>query len=405
MTWNDLIGQSRFLYDGGMGTLLQASGAELGDCPDALNLTNGDLIARIHADYIAAGAQGVETVTLGANSIKLRRAHKLNDLEAINRAAVKNARAAVGDKLVALSMGPCGDFLAPFGSLSFDELYDSFAAQVKACQPDVYYLETQCDLAETRLGMLAAKENSNLPFAASFTFEGNGRTLMGNTPAVCARVAEALGASAVGINCSGGPVELLPLVKEMREATRLPLIVMPNAGLPAVENGVTHYPFTPEAMAETMVAILEAGADGIGGCCGTTPAHIKAMSGLLKDFGPVKRPSPSPMLVGKRGTADLAEVMKDPLILECQDDMDVYDLLDELEGDEPAIGLDLTAMTPFGIRELLTEGQDALKLPLFFQTKTREQAEAALRMYCGVAGVICQENAEDIAAHYGAIKL
>lgn len=230
------------LFDGGMGTMLQSRGLAA-ECPETLNLTHTKEVAAIHRAYKEAGAQVIETNSLGLNKIKMAKLGLEGEIPALAQAAVQAARMGVGpDTPVAFSLGPTGDFTVPYGTLTFEEQYQAFVPAMEAAEAagaDVLYIETQCDLTETRIAMLAAKEHTCIPFVPSFTFESNGRTVMGNTPAACAVAAQHLGATAVGINCSGGPMELLEVVKTMRRATDLPIIVQPNAGLPEFTCGVT----------------------------------------------------------------------------------------------------------------------------------------------------------------------
>ncbi len=407
MPFSDLTKKPRFLFDGGMGTMLQASGIETGECPELLNLTHPEAIAAIQRQYVEAGAMIVETNTLGANAIKLEKSGCQPQLEAINAAALAIIRDRLpAGTLAALSIGPTGDFLEPYGSLTLDALYAAYAAQIQSGRSaDVFYIETQCDLAEARVAMLAAKGCGGTPYVASFTFE-NGRTLMGNPPEVCAYLTQALGASAVGVNCSGGPEELLPIVQAMRAATSLPLIVQPNAGLPQVVDGKTCFPFAPEPMAQRMQDILAAGADGIGGCCGTTPAHIAAMAHLIEGMPAPAHPAVAPQLTTKRSFLPLDQALSRPFTIRCAAGSDLYDLLDEAmeaQDEEAAcLLLELGDMPPEEIASLLAEGQDMFKLPLVFSAPTAAQAEAALRAYHGVAALACAEDAAPIAAYYGA---
>lgn len=407
MPFCDLTKKPRFLFDGGMGTMLQESGIETGECPELLNLTHPEAIAAIQRQYTEAGAMIVETNTLGANGVKLKKAGCQEQLAAINAAALSIIRDRLpAGVLAALSVGPTGEFLEPYGNLTLDTLYEAYAAQMQAGRSaDVFYIETQCDLAEARVAMLAAKGCGGAPFVASFTFE-NGRTLMGNPPEACAYLTQALGASAVGINCSGGPEELLPIVRAMRAATSLPLIVQPNAGLPQVVDGKTCFPYAAGPMAQSMKSILDAGADGIGGCCGTTPAHIAAMARLIEGMPAPAHPAVAPMLATKRMLLPLEEALAHPFTLRCCAGADLYDLLDEAADaqDEEAacLALELGDMEPEEIAALLSEGQDMFRLPLIFSASAAAQAEAALRAYHGIAALACSEDASAAAAYYGA---
>ncbi len=399
------------LFDGGMGTMLQAQGL-IAECPEMLNQTHQAEVAAIHRAYREAGADVVETNSLGLNTVKMAKHGLESEIPALAQAAVEAARLGVGEDIpAAFSIGPTGDFLAPYGSLTFDALYQAFVPAFAAAEKAgaaVLYIETQCDLTETRVAMLAAREQTALPYVPSFTFEGNGRTVMGNPPAACAVLAQRLGAVAVGINCSGGPEELLPVVKAMRAATTLPLIVQPNAGLPEFLDGVTRFPFSPQDMAEKMPAILEAGADGIGGCCGTTPAHIARLRELIAGRSRPRHPDALPeTLSHRRVVLPLAEALAalGSFALRpgstLSDDME--DWMDETEEAE-AMLLDVSAVEPEEIAALLDEEQDLMRRPLLFRAGNAAQAEAALRHYCGITALYGPGLAE-AAARYGAYYL
>ncbi len=232
--------------DGGMGTQLQENGLELGGIPEMLNFTNPELITSIHRRYIDAGSDIVYTNSFGANRFKM--SHTDKSVSEIIKAAIKNAKKATEgtNALVALDIGPIGQLLEPTGSLKFEEAYDIFKEQIIAGRDDadLIVFETMTDLYELKAGVLAAKENSDLPVFCTMTFEENMRTFTGCCIPSMAMTLEGLGVDAIGINCSLGPRELLPLVEELRKHTSLPLIVKPNAGLP---DPVTNkYEITPE---------------------------------------------------------------------------------------------------------------------------------------------------------------
>lgn len=267
-------GQDFLIIDGAMGTQLQARNlAGVGAIPELLNFSHPDDITAIHADYVAAGAEVITTNTFGANSHKLADAASVAE---VYQAAANCARAA-GARYVAGDVGPIGALLEPLGTLSFDEAYDLFAEQIDAivaADCDLVLIETMADLREAKAALLAAREHCNLPVIVTMTFGEDGRTFLGTTPEVAAVTLSSMGAQAVGLNCSLGPEELLGAAQSMARRLRCPLVTQPNAGLPRVEDGCTIYDVTPEDFAAAMSCMLDAGANIVGGCCGTSPAHI-----------------------------------------------------------------------------------------------------------------------------------
>lgn len=373
--------------------MLMQNGVQTGSCNELLNITRPQAVGAIHAAYREAGSDAVETNSLGGNAIALKK-HGLDEqTEALSRAAAQNARAAVGpDTLVALSVGPTGGFLKPIGSLGVREVFEAYRRQIMAAEAaDIVYIETMGDLAEARLAAIAALENTDKPVAASFTFQ-NGRLMTGATPETVAAVMQAAGVHALGVNCSGGPDELLDALVRMRSASSLPVIVQPNAGLPVVENGVTRFPLSPEDMAPKMKAILDAGAAAIGGCCGTTPAHIRLMKALL-DGRPGYAPGPwTPCAATGRRVFPLDTLER--RFVPAETDLDsVYDL-DPDEG-IPAFCLD--ALDETQIEEFVLEVQQIYGHPVSFRARDEGKLRFALLCYCGVAFTPGK-------AWYGAVK-
>lgn len=283
-----LEGRASLLCDGGMGTLVQAAGLHtVHEVPDLLNLTHPQDIAAIQRRYVEAGADCITTNTFSANRLKLKDAEAT--VAQVYAAAAAIAREA-GAPLVAGDIGPTGALLEPLGPLTFDEAYDIFAEQARAAEAagcDVVLIETMADLLEAKAAVLAAVENTSLPVFATMTFGEDGRTFLGTTPAIAATTLSALGAQAVGLNCSLGPVELAPLVDQLAPAARSLVMAQPNAGLPRLQDGETVFDVGPEEFAQAMEAILAAGATVVGGCCGTTPEHIRALRTVLD-----RRPAP-----------------------------------------------------------------------------------------------------------------
>ncbi len=275
-----------YLLDGGMGTMLQARGLEAGGAPERLNLERPDVVREVHRAYVSAGADIITTNTFGAS------AHKLGEDPApFIRAAVALAREA-GAPLVAQDIGPLGAMLEPMGPMPFEEAYSQFARQVEAGREagaDLILIETMSDLLEAKAALLAAKEHSDLPVLVTMTFGEDGRTFLGTEPATAAVTLTSLGADAVGINCSLGPKDLAPMVRQMLSATHLPILVQPNAGIPRMEDGKTLFDVGPEEFARWAEVFLDDGVGLLGGCCGTTPDHIAALKRVMAGRRPCLR--------------------------------------------------------------------------------------------------------------------
>ncbi|MCX6356488.1 MAG: homocysteine S-methyltransferase family protein [Candidatus Aureabacteria bacterium] len=281
------------ICDGAMGTMLQAGGLPAGACPEEAVLSRAELVLGVHAQYMEAGADIIETNTFGANRYKLAEYGLQGEVERINREAARLARkASRGRVYVAGSVGPLGKQLAPLGDLTFPAAVEAYREQMRALAHggvDLLFIETVSDLKEAKAALIAAREVSGIPVVAHMTFGEGGRTLTGTPPDVAAVVLAAIGAAAVGANCSLGPEELLPIIKAMAAVSRMPLSVMPNAGLPELVDGVTVFRKSPAAMASFAARFAALGVGIIGGCCGTTPAHIRAMATAVARKRPGKR--------------------------------------------------------------------------------------------------------------------
>lgn len=263
--------------------MLQALGLPPGHCPDAWCLERPDVVAAVHRQYVEAGAQIVETNTFGATPVRLSRYGLQDKVREINLAAVRIAREAVeGRALVAGSMGPLGVLVEPLGDFSFDRAYEEFAAQAKAfgeARPDFIIIETIGDLNEIRAAILACKDHApGVRIIAQMTLSPNGRTFTGTDPETAGLVLESLGADVIGFNCSVGPEALVSAVERMSRVARVPISVQPNAGMPIVKpDGGTTFPMGPEEFASYGPRLIAAGASIVGGCCGTTPGHIRSL--------------------------------------------------------------------------------------------------------------------------------
>ena len=387
-----------------MGTMLQKMGMEPGTVPELLNFTRPDWILSIHRAYLDAGSQIVYANTFGANRHKLARTNRTS--ADVIAAAVGLAKEAVRgtNALVALDIGPIGELLEPLGTLTFEAAYDIFAEMTEAgaaAGADLVVIETMTDLYEAKAALLAAKEKTALPVFVTMSFEASGRTFTGCTAASMAHTLTGLGADAIGVNCSLGPKELLPLVQELRRHTALPLIAKPNAGLPDPEDG--HYDLPPEEFAAAMVSIMQAGATLVGGCCGTDERYIAALKQALPEKTPVIAVSPPPLIctptaavtldgvrvIGervnptgkKRFQQALLENDLDYIVSVAVQEMDAgADILDVNVGFP---GVDEKTMLPRTVKAI----QAAVDLPLQLDSVDPAALEAALRVYNGKAAV------------------
>ena len=278
--------------DGAWGTFLYQKGLNAGECPDEWSLTHYDAVKDIARSYIHAGADMVETNSFGANRLKLQHFGLHDSVTEINEAAVRASREAAGDdKYVIASIGPTGKMLL-MGDVTEEEFYDVFREQAVALEKsgaDAVCIETMSDADEAVQAIKAAKENTGLEIIATFTFEktlqNEYRTMMGLSPSDAVRAALDAGADIVGANCGNGMERMVDIVKEIRaEFPDTFILIHANAGLPVLVDGINTFPETPEMMAKYVPALLAAGANIVGGCCGTTPAHIKAMKEAVEIY-------------------------------------------------------------------------------------------------------------------------
>ncbi|MEW6085626.1 MAG: bifunctional homocysteine S-methyltransferase/methylenetetrahydrofolate reductase [Chloroflexota bacterium] len=286
----DLISTNTLLADGAMGTMLHTRGVGFDKCFDELNLTNPSAVAEIHREYIEAGAQLIITNTFGANRFKLTKHGLQEDVVEINKASVDLAKRVVSasfkDVLVAGDVGPLGVRIAPFGRVQPEEAREAFAEQIQALSEagvDLIVIETFSDLYEIREAINAAKQTCKLPIVASVTFTRDDRTLLGDEPMKVARTLRDAGADVIGVNCSGGPAQLLRILKQMKQAVPDGRFwIKPNAGWPEQVGGRIMYPADADYFGDYALSFREAGACVVGGCCGTTPQHIAVMKKALE---------------------------------------------------------------------------------------------------------------------------
>lgn len=292
MNLMDLLGRTVLVFDGAMGTMLQAMGLPRGACPESWCLEHPDRIAQVHRMYVEAGAQIIETNTFGATPLRLSHYGLESRVRDINIAAVRIAReASAGRALVAGSMGPLGVLVEPLGDFPFRRAYEEFAAQARVfreANPDFIIIETIADLNEMRAAILACKDHApEIPIIAQMTLEPSGRTYTGTGPETAGLVMQSLGACIIGFNCSSGPEQLVSAVLRLASVARVPVSVQPNAGMPRLDScGETVFPMGPEEFASYGPKLVAAGACMVGGCCGTTPEHIMRLRAAVEGLKP-----------------------------------------------------------------------------------------------------------------------
>lgn len=394
--------------DGGMGSLLQASGLKAGEFPERWNITNKSVITDIHKSYFDSGSNVINTNTFGANILKFSYA----ELENIIKYAVKNAKKArklsTGNqpKFIALDIGPTGKMLKPYGDLDFEDAVNVFKTTVKLGVKygvDLVFIETMNDLYETKAALLAVKEVCNLPVFVSNAYGEDGRLTTGaNAESVIATL-EGLGATAIGVNCSLGPKQLAHIINDYLKYSSLPIILKPNAGLPKIENGKTVYDVLEEEFATDVSALIEKGVSLAGGCCGTTPKYIKALVDKSKNLKGKKTTQKNytvissythavnfdnaPILIGERINPTGKKRFKQALI---EGDTD-YILNEAVTQQEKGVHvLDVNVGLPeidevSTLTKAVTEIQAVVNLPLQIDTSNVTAMEKALRLYNGKA--------------------
>jgi 5-methyltetrahydrofolate--homocysteine methyltransferase len=282
--WKSRLEKEKILIaDGGWGTELQKRGLPPGEVPEAWNLSRPEDVLAVARSYVEAGADIILTNTFGGSPLKLAKVDLGDKLVEINRRGAEISKQAAGDRaLVFASIGPSGEFMAPLGTISEADMVKGFAEQAQALAEggaDGIVVETMMDLAEAKAAVRATKESTSLPVAVTLTFNKGPKgyaTMMGIRPEQAAAELESAGTDIVGANCGAGIDIMIELMRLMRSATSLPIWCKPNAGLPELIDGKTVYRETPEMMASKLNALVQAGASIVGGCCGTTPAHIRA---------------------------------------------------------------------------------------------------------------------------------
>ncbi|MDO4279599.1 MAG: homocysteine S-methyltransferase family protein [Lachnoclostridium edouardi] len=405
------LGKRILFFDGGMGSLLQEKGLKPGELPETWNVLHPEIVTAIHREYLEAGCNIITVNTFGANRFKYNEESQFH-LEQIVAAAVKNGKEAVkqAEKItgkkgyVALDMGPTGKLLKPLGDLDFEDAVSVYSEIVKIGAregADCIIIETMSDGYEMKAAVLAAKENSHLPVFATVTFDEKGKLLTGGDVLSTVALLEGLGVDALGINCGLGPVQMKPIVEKLLAEASIPVIVNPNAGLPRSENGKTVYDIDPGQFAQTVKEIVEMGAWIVGGCCGTTPEHMRKTVELCKEISPVPIQKKEKTVVTSWSHG--VEIGKDPVIIgerinptgksrlkQALKDYDLDYLLQEgvAQQENRAHILDVNVGLP-GINEpemmeeVVKELQSVLDLPLQIDTSDPEAMERAMRVYNG----------------------
>ncbi|MCQ2445558.1 MAG: homocysteine S-methyltransferase family protein [Clostridia bacterium] len=386
------------ILDGATGTNLTQRGMPAGVCPEKWVLENPEILIGLQKEFIDAGSDAVLAPTFGGNRKKLTEYGLADDLTSINRRLVALSRQAVGDKLVAGDITGPGIFIRPVGDATFEDLYNIFYEQAKALDDagvDFFALETLMSLTDARAALLAVKAVSDKPVYVSLTVDENGRTLDGTDPASAAVVLASMGVDAFGLNCSAGPEGLLKVLSKVAPNCPVPLVAKPNAGLPETVDGRTVFPMQPDEFASFAEELLSLGVGYIGGCCGTTPAHIKALSEALKDKVPAAPASLPVLPADARRIYDLPE---EDFTFEAIDE----DLPDTVMDAEEVCALLLEEEDQLS---LLEENLTLLALPLALKCDDEALLEKALRIYQGRALIAGDAASDRLVRSYGAIKI
>lgn len=405
MSVKEFIQQNMVYLDGGTGTLLQAAGLPLGELPERWNISHAEVLQDIHRAYFDAGSNIVATNTFGANALKFTE----TELETLVQAAIDNVRKgaerSVGkqEKFVALDIGPSGKLLQPYGDFAFEDAVELFAKTVRLGEKygaDCVLLETFGDAYEVKAALLAVKENCDLPVFVSCAYGSDGKLMTGATPSAMVALCEGMGADAVGVNCSVGPMQMTSVVEELLEKASVPVLVKPNAGLPIAENGATRYDITEEEFAAQMRVFAEKGARMLGGCCGTTPEYIAALVARMTGFEPVTLVPKmhtcissythavefdKPILIGERINPTGKKRFKQALL-----EKDTAYILNEglTQQEKGAQVLDVNVGLPdidecAELPRYVQELQAVVDLPLQIDTSNAVAMERAMRLYNG----------------------
>lgn len=432
MNFRELLGKELLFFDGATGTMLQALGLQPGELPELWNFTHAEAVQSVHEAYLNNGSNIIKSNTFGANRLKFQGTDVTVD--GVIAAALKIAKAACAGRekaFVALNLGPTGKLLAPYGDLPFEEAVDIYGEMVRSGAKhgaDLILIETMSDTYEIKAAVLAAKENSDLPVIVTLTFDEDGKLLTGADVLSAVAMVEGLGADAVGFNCGLGPKQMQKLLPQLVAACSLPLVLNPNAGLPVQCDGKTVFDVGPEEFAALMQELIPLGISIAGGCCGTTPEHIKALIAkcrglqpggrrqcdltVVSSYGKAVVIDREPVLIGERINPTGKPRLKQALL---EGDLDYICRLGLEQLDNDAHILDVNVGVP-GIDEAATAAKTVLALqsitaaPLQIDTSDYATMERALRLYNGkpllnsVSGKAeALEQVLPLAKKYGAV--
>lgn len=429
----ELIKSRIVIFDGGTGSLLQAAGLKPGELPETWNILHPEEVVKLHREYLEAGCDIIKTNTFGANRLKYHAKAQFG-LSEIVTAAMGNAKEAVrqaGKGLIALDLGPTGKLLKPMGKLAFEEAVSIYKEVVElgaANGADLILIETMSDSYELKAAVLAAKEASSLPVFATVIYDEKGRLLTGGTPQSAIALLEGLGVDALGINCGLGPIQMKPLAEEYVKYASIPIIVNPNAGLPRSEGGKTVYDIDAAAFAGAMAEIADLGVSIVGGCCGTTPEHIRKLAEVcsgkkqtlpekkhrtvITSYASAVEIGSDPVIIGERinptGKSKFKQALRDhnleyimqEAVTQQENGAAVLDVNVGLpEIDEPAM-----------MEEVVRELQGITELPLQIDTSNLSAMERAMRIYNGKALVNSVNGKQEVmeavfplVKHYGGV--
>ena len=413
MTLLEKIKNGFVFFDGGYGTILQSKGLKAGELPETYNVLHPEMITDIHYEYLMAGSQILKTNTFGCNAMKFPKDEEMS-YEKLICAAVENAKKAISkagkvqgeDAYIALDLGPTGKLLEPLGDLPFEkavELYAQVTEIGAKCGVDCVLIETMNDGYEAKAAVLGVKETCDLPVFVTTVYDESGKSLTGSGPKNMVALLEGLGVDALGLNCSLGPKKMLPIVEELCENASIPVIANPNAGLPKVVDGKTVFEVDATEFAKEMEELVKAGARVLGGCCGTTPAHIGEMikmvsamqpkeitqkeNTVISSYSKVVAFADKPILIGERinptGKSKFKQALRDH-------DID-YILREGFAQEEKKVHvLDVNLGLPeidevAMLKEVVVKLQSVIDLPLQIDTSDPVALEGALRLYNGKA--------------------
>lgn len=401
-----------FRLDGGMGTEMQKRGMPSDQCPEKWAFENPTALEDIYQQYQRAGSDAITSFTFGGSAVKLGAYGLSSEAAVLNEKLAQCAKScALENHFVGGDVGPLGEMLEPNGEMNFDEAYQVFYAQIKALATggaDYIAIETMLDIQETRIALMAAKEACDLPVFTTLTFE-NGYTLMGTDPVTALVTLQNLGAAAVGSNCGAGPEQMLPVIEAMIPYAKVPIIAKPNAGLPELIDGETRYSMGPDEFAEKALLLANAGANVLGGCCGTTPEHIAALKKALESNS-FERPaySRAELLSSARRHWDIADLdAPAELPLDNFIELDPEDwaesFYDEEIEDQIVLlcgGFESEDACQYFCKEKLPEAGTYTPLPLGFSFTTGLETTTALRYYPGRSAVSCKNalNSDEAVA-------